>query len=320
MPFERDFYIRASEHLMPGENMGKEIETKTANAQQTARSVDVSIVIPAYNEAGSIGKVLEEISKEILSASLRCEILVVNDGSSDRTAEIASRHDVRLISHPYNKGYGASLKTGAREARGEYVLYIDGDGQHYADDIAKFLPYIGKYDMVVGARPKQASALRGFYKIFMHSFAGYLAERKIPDLNSGFRMIRRSLVIKYLHLLPDSFSFTTTITLALLKEGLNVEFIPIRIRNRKEGRSSIRPFRDGFRFIMLMLRMTMLFSPLRVFMPASFGLFLMGLPLLIYNIFYVEGVVGLLLILTSTLVFFFGLIADQISILLRSPR
>src|SRR3989338_9226028 len=283
---------------------------------------DISIVIPACNEEGAIKSVIEDVQREIKKIKHSFEIIVVDDGSTDKTASIASKTGAKVVSHPYNKGYGASLKTGAMNSRGNYVLYLDGDGQHYAEDIEKIVSGIEKYDMIVGARSRQASLLRGFGKVMLHALANYLVERKIPDLNSGFRLIKRNLILERMHMLPNSFSFTTTITLALIKDGYNVGYVPIRIRNRETGKSAIHPFRNGFRFTIQILRMTMLFDPLRVLLPVSILLFIAGLPLLISRLILYQRTseTAMLFILSSSIVFFFGLIADQISILVRRPR
>ena len=283
------------------------------------KKCDVSIVIPAYNEEKSIRKVVTDVLKAVKSLKFNVEIIVVDDGSSDGTSDAVSDLKVRIIKHPNNKGYGASLKTGALNANGDYVLYIDGDDQHYAEDIKSFFIDYGKYDMIVGMRSKDASLIRRWGKLFINILANYLAERKIPDVNSGFRLIKKDLVLKYLQLLPNTFSFTTTITLALIKGAYNISYIPIRIKPRKSGKSAIKPIRDGFRFIMLILRMTILFSPLRVFLPVSFLLFLVGIPLLLSRLILYQRAseTAVLFVLSGLLILFFGLIADQISILLR---
>lgn len=283
------------------------------------KKCDVSIVIPAYNEEKSIRKVATDVLKTVKNLKFNVEIIIVDDGSTDETSNAVSDLKVRMIKHPNNKGYGAALKAGALNANGDYILYIDGDDQHYAEDIEKFFIDYGKYDMVVGVRPKEALLIRRWGKFVINILANYLAERKIPDVNSGFRLLKKDLVLKYLHLLPNTFSFTTTITLALIKGAYNISYIPIRVKPRKSGKSTIKPLRDGFRFIMLILRMTMLFSPLRVFLPVSFLLFLVGIPLLLSRLILYQRAseTAVLLVLSGLLIFFFGLIADQISILLR---
>ncbi|HII17033.1 TPA: glycosyltransferase family 2 protein [Candidatus Woesearchaeota archaeon] len=281
--------------------------------------MDLSLVIPCYNDIAQIPSVVSSASEILVASGLKYEIMVVDDGSSPPLSLAAQHSGIHIMRHPYNKGYGAALKTGAIAAKGEYLLYMDGDGQHAPADIALFLSSLGTYDMIVGARSRQASALRGLGKVFLHHFAHYLLERPIPDLNSGFRLIRRNLVIKYMHLLPDTFSFTTTITMALFKAGYTVTYVPITIRERKSGKSSIRPFRDGFRFVMLMIRMTMLFNPLKVFLPASMLLFAIGIPLLLYRIIssLQTSESALLLVIAGMLTFLFGLVADQIALLVR---
>jgi len=278
-----------------------------------------SIIIPAYNEQKTIKKVILNVQEAL--KKLDYELLVVNDGSSDNTQEIVkSMKGVRLINHVHNKGYGAALKTGAKEAKGEYVIYMDADGQHFPEDIHKLIGKSDGVEMVVGMRTAQMSIIRAPAKILLGMMANYLAERKIPDLNSGFRLIKRDFVLKYLKILPNTFSFTTTITLALMKEGCSVVYTPIRIRKRAGGTSTIHPIKDTMRFAILMLRITMLFSPLRVFLPISAGLFVLAIGMLVYEIirFFDLGSLSVLLFVSSLLIFCVGLLADQVSQLRRS--
>jgi len=278
-----------------------------------------SIIVPAYNEEKTLKGVVEGIKKAV--EGLDCEIIVVDDGSVDRTAEIAaSVPGLKLVRHVANKGYGAALKTGAQSANGEWVIYIDADGQHYPQDIRKLISRMPGADMVVGQRTQHMSLLRAPAKIFLAWMANYLAERKIPDLNSGFRAIRRDLVLKYSNILPNTFSFTTTITLALFKGGYSIVYEPIRIRRRAGGTSMISPLRDTPRFAILLLRMTMLFSPLRVFLPISAGLFLLGAAVFLYEaiVYFNLGTLSVILFISALLVFCFGLLADQVSQLRRS--
>ncbi len=282
---------------------------------------EVSIVIPAYNESETIKKVLDDIKKVLSETDIQAEIIVVNDGSKDNTRAIIEKiKGIRVINHPYNLGYGASLKTGAKNAEGEYVLYLDADGQHDPKDIPKLLRYRKEYDMVVGKRGRMTSLVRTPAKKLIGMFANYLVEKKIPDLNSGFRVIRKDLIMRYIHILPQAFSFTTTITLASFKGGHTVKYVPIRIRKRAGGTSTIHPIKDTVKFIMLLFRATMLFSPLRVFLPAALLIFICGITLLSYELirYFNVGTMSVLLVLTSVLIFFFGLLADQIAQIRRS--
>jgi len=282
--------------------------------------MELSIVIPAYNEEETIINVIRDVHHVMKNSGISYELIIVNDGSTDNTTALVKKEDATLISHPYNKGYGASLKTGAINANGEFVLYFDADGQHDANDILKLLNFRGNFDMVVGERKKRTSLIRTPAKKILSVLANYLAERKIPDLNSGFRLIRRKIILEFIHILPNSFSFTTTITLACIKEGYDIKYVPINIRQRKKGKSTISPIKDSLRFIMLLLRVTMLFSPMRVFLPISFVLFLSGFSLLLYEIicYFNVGTLSVLLMLSSMLIFFFGLLADQMSFIRRT--
>jgi glycosyltransferase involved in cell wall biosynthesis len=278
---------------------------------------DVTIVLPAYNEEDALGKVLKELKQKAKGFS----VLVVDDGSTDRTSEIAKKARVRLVRHPYNKGYGAALKTGAKEAKTEYVLYFDADGQFYADDIKKVAFERQKYDMIIGARPKELT-VKDMGRRIMKATASYLSGKKIPDLNCGFRLVRRQRVLDYLHILPDGFSLTTTITLAMLQAGDSVKFAPVRVRTREAGKSGIKSGRHFAKFMLYILRMIMLFNPLKVFLPASMIMFAIGFPAFLYYLilqFHVSQT-SLMIMLFSLLTFLFGLVADTVALLARRSR
>jgi len=281
---------------------------------------EVTIIIPAYNEEEGIGEVIDKIKDTMGNAKANHEIIVVNDGSTDETAAIVKEKSVKLIQHPYNKGYGAALKTGVKNARGDIVLFIDADAQQTADDIPRLLEPMGEYDMVIGRRTKGSKIplLRRLGKFILSSLANYLAGQKIPDLNSGFRAIKKEIVLKYIGILPDTFSFTTTITLATIKEGYNLKYVPIKTGERV-GSSKVKLFQDGVRFIMLILRTIVLFDPMKVFLPPSIVLFLMGFSYLVYELVLYSNVpdASVLLILSSILIFFLGMLSDQVSILIR---
>jgi glycosyltransferase involved in cell wall biosynthesis len=276
---------------------------------------EATIIIPAYNEEEGITDVINQL--KVLSANY--EILVIDDGSKDNTYKLATDTGVKVIRHPYNKGYGAALKTGIRNAEADVVLFMDADGQHKPSDIKKIIQYIGGFDMVVGARTKKSkiSLLRRPGKKILSITANYLAGMKIPDLNSGFRALKKSVVLEFMHILPNSFSFSTTITLALITSGYSVKYVPIEAPERV-GKSKIKPFRDGFRFIMMIVRTISLFNPLKLFLPVSLLLFLGGMLSLIYDIIHGNiGDTSLLLIISSVLLFFFGVLSDQVSVLIR---
>lgn len=272
----------------------------------------ITIIIPAYNEEQKIVDVIHSIKR----LREHDEIIVVDDGSTDNTLELAKKTGVRVIHHPYNIGYGAAIKTGIRNASGDVLLFIDADGQHKAEDIEKIIAPIQEYDMVVGARSKNSkvSNFRRFGKKIMKSYASYLAGVKIPDLNSGLRSVRKDVALEFIHLYPNGFSLTTTITMASILSGHSVKFVSIDTEERV-GKSKIKPFSDGANFILLIIRTTMLFNPLKVFLPISIVFFLIGSIVLINDvIFYFHITSSTLLIwIASVTTFFFGLLSDQMA-------
>lgn len=281
-------------------------------------SSNVTIVIPAYNEKMVIGDVIAGIQ----ALEGEYEILVVDDGSTDDTYDIIKDMGVRIIRHPRNKGYGAALKTGIRNANGDIVLTMDSDGQHKPEDIPKLLESIEEYDMVVGQRIKgsQTPILRRPGKAILRWTANYLAGMKIPDLNSGFRAMRKDIVSKFLHILPNGFSFSTTITIAMIKESYDVKYVPIQTRKRV-GKSTV-SYRDAFNMLMLILRIINLFSPLRVFLPMSLLLSMVGIPYFLYQLIFLSNIsdISVLLVISSIIIFFFGLLADQIAAMRRELK
>jgi glycosyltransferase involved in cell wall biosynthesis len=272
----------------------------------------VSVVIPAYNEADAVGALVASIK----SAAGWREVIVVDDGSSDATGAAASAAGACVVRHPYNKGNGAAVKTGIRRARGEFVLIIDGDGQHPPEDALRLVSYLGEYDLVIGARAEstQASAARRFGNAALNRLASYLTARNIPDLTSGFRGARREYLEEFLHLLPNGFSTPTTTTLAFVKAGSNVLFEPIHARQRA-GHSKIRLASDGAKFLMIILKIVTLFSPLRIFLPLSLAAFALGAAYAIWTIATQSHVTNssVLLIMLAVIVFLVGLVSEQIA-------
>ncbi len=279
-----------------------------------ADPADVSVVIPAYNEAAAIGDVVSALA----SAGRWREILVVDDGSRDETASRAQGAGAVVVRHPYNKGNGAAVKTAIRKATGDFVLIIDGDGQHRAEDARRLASRLGEYDLVVGARSAatQATHVRRLGNEALNWFAGYLAGRHIPDLTSGFRAARREQLLEFLHLMPNGFSLPTTTTLAFIKAGYNVAFEPTEARQRV-GTSKVRLARDGTRFLVISLRIVTLFSPLRVFLPISLASFAVGAGYMVWTIATQRHVTNssVLLIMFAVIVFLVGLVSEQISAL-----
>jgi glycosyltransferase involved in cell wall biosynthesis len=274
----------------------------------------VSVVVPAFNEEPAIGGLVRALAE---SARWH-EIIVVDDGSSDATEARAREAGATVVRHPYNKGNGAAVKTGIRRATGEYVLIVDGDGQHQARDAARLVARLGEYDLVIGARSTgtQATHARLLGNAALNRLAGYLTGRAIPDLTSGFRGARRSQLREFLHLLPNGFSTPTTTTLAFIKAGYNVCFEPIEAAQRV-GHSKIRLGRDGVKFLLIVLKIVTLFSPFRVFLPVSLASFVLGAGYAAWTIATQSHVTNssVLLIMLAVIVFLVGLVSEQIAAL-----
>ena len=279
-----------------------------------AEPATVSVVIPAFNEAAAIGDVVRGLSQ---GAAWR-EIVVVDDGSADGTSAAAAAAGARVVRHPYNKGNGAAVKSGIRAATGEFVLIIDADGQHQPADAIRLAARLGEYDLVVGARSSetQAGAVRRLGNHLLNRLASFLTERDIPDLTSGFRGARRDHLLEFLHLLPNGFSTPTTTTLAFVRAGYNVLFEPIHARERI-GTSKIRLSRDGPKFLLIMLRVMTIFSPLRVFLPIAAAAFAVGIAYAVWTIATQRHITNssVLLILFAVVVVLVGLVSEQISAL-----
>jgi glycosyltransferase involved in cell wall biosynthesis len=273
-----------------------------------------SIVVPAFNEAASIGSVVRDLQ----AAARWLEIIVVDDGSTDDTGARAAAAGARVARHPYNKGNGAAVKTGIRQATGAYVLIADGDGQHQASDATRLVSHLDAYDLVVGARSlaTQAGRARRIGNRVLNRVASYLTEQPIPDLTSGFRAARREYLLEFLHLLPNGFSTPTTTTLAFLKAGYSVRFEPVNAAQR-QGVSKIRLGPDGVQFFMILLKVITIFSPLRLFLPISAVAFLVGAAYAVWTIVTQAHVTNssVLLIVLSVVILLVGLVSEQISAL-----
>jgi len=273
---------------------------------------EVSIIIPAYNEAQTIGDVVAKI----MSLYPDFEIIVVNDGSTDDTAAVAKAAGALVYSHPHNIGNGAAVKSGIRFASGKILVFMDGDGQHEPKEIATLLKYIPEFEMVVGARPKgyHASWGRGLANKIYNWLASYVAKFPVQDLTSGFRAVKSEIARNFLYLFPNTYSYPTTITLSVLRSGRSVKYVPINTQRRKKGKSKIKVFRDGIRFFLIIAKICTLYSPFRIFLPISIVMFLLGLSYYIYT-FLVWGRftnMSALLFTTSILIFMMGLISEQI--------
>lgn len=275
----------------------------------------VTIIIPTYNEEKIIGDVI----KGLMALPGDFEILVVNDGSTDNTAQAAAQAGAKVINHPYNKGNGAAVKTGIRNATGDVVVMMDGDGQHNPEDIPRLLELIPDYDMVVGARIGRSNGRfhRNMANKIYNWFASYITNMRIPDLTSGFRSAKMEVIHKFLYMLPNTFSYPATSTLALIKAGYSVGYVPIQVSRRK-GKSKIRLIRDGIRFFLIITRIATLFSPFKVFLPISMVSILLGLGYGAYRILFLNArytYTTVFLVSTGVMIFLMGLISEQIATL-----
>jgi glycosyltransferase involved in cell wall biosynthesis len=275
----------------------------------------LSIIIPAKNEAAIIGEVVASIRK----LHPQAEVLVVNDGSEDDTAALATKAGAKVVTHPISLGNGAAIKSGARAASGEIFVMMDGDGQHKADDIQSLIDMLDEgYDMAIGARDSSSHAdvgrlaANGLYNVFASMISGH----RILDLTSGFRAVRADLFKKFLYLLPNGFSYPTTITMAFLRSGYPVTFIPIKAEKRT-GTSHIRPIRDGLRFMAIIFKIATLYAPLKVFLPISGLFFISGLSYYGYTYFTMGRFtnMSMLILSASVIIFLIGLISEQITAL-----
>jgi glycosyltransferase involved in cell wall biosynthesis len=277
-----------------------------------AEAAETTVIIPAFNEGASIAAVVAELRA---SAPWR-EILVVDDGSTDDTGARAAGSGARVVTHPYNKGNGAAVKTGIRVAATPFILIADADGQHRPADAVRLVEHLGPYDLVVGARAPRthASLARRVGNAALNGIASYLTQHQIPDLTSGFRAARRAYVMEFLHLLPNGFSTPTTTTLAFIKAGYSVRFEPIDASQR-EGTSKIRLGSDGVGFFLILLKVITIYSPLRIFVPISAASFLIGAAYALWTIATQSHVTNssVLLIVLSVVILLVGLISEQIS-------
>ena len=273
---------------------------------------NIEVVIPVYNEEDTIVQVLADI-RNVLGNT--CRIIVVDDASQDKTAQLAKENDAEVIVHPYNIGNGASIKTGIRHLKAEFVLLLDGDGQHLACQIPRLLEEIDRYDMIIGARDFSSPTLRNIANIFYNQFASYVTQFKIKDLTSGFRLLRREVALKFLYLLPNGFSYPSTITLAFLRTGRLIKYVPISCSKRKAGKSKIRIIPHGMKFLLIITRIATFFAPLRVFLPVSLILFLTGLLYYLYTFITMHRFTNMtvFLLISSIIIFMLGLISEQIS-------
>lgn len=280
--------------------------------------MNVSIIIPAYNEEDNIEELLHE-----LIADYDYEIIVVDDGSTDNTVvKVSAFPGIKLLRHPYNIGNGASVRRGIEAASGDVVVCMDADGQHASAEIPKLLEFIPEYDMVIGSRRMNhnVSSFRTFGNSGLKLMAEFLSGHKIDDLTSGFRAMKKNMISDYLHIFPNRYSYPTTSVMAFLCSAKTIKYVRLdSIGKRKNGRSNIQPFRDGFRFINVMLRIIMLFHPQKVFVPISLVLFILGIIMGVRSLIFFHKIVqsSAILLVASISIFLFGLLAEQISCLVR---
>lgn len=275
----------------------------------------VSIVIPAKDEEAGLRAILPKIAKLLGDA----EVIVVDDGSTDNSAAVCAEFNVRMVRHPYPMGNGAAIKSGARVATGEVIVFMDADGQHQPADIARLLDKLEEgYDMVVGARSagSQAGAHRAVANGFYNKLASWMTGQSVRDLTSGFRAVNAAKFRKFLYLLPNGFSYPTTITMSFFRVGYAVAYIPI-VAPKRIGKSHLRLFRDGMRFLLIIFRIGTLYSPLKLFLPISCGFFLTGIGYYIYTFLTMHRFTNMsaLLFITSILTFLMGLVSEQITAL-----
>ena len=284
-----------------------------------ASRCEISIVIPIFNEAGTLAELLDRVQS---LKPARTELIVVDDGSTDGSAEVALNAGASVIRHPYNIGNGAAVKSGIRAARGRLIVLMDGDGQHQPEDISKLLAEAAKYHMVVGARAK-GSKLR-FHRyaanLVYNLLASYVTRFRVQDLTSGFRVLSRHEAHRFIDLLPNTFSYPTTLTLAFLRSGLTVKYVPIKTLYRA-GQSKISLVTDGIRFLLIITKIATLFSPFRVFLPVSIFFFLAGMSNYLYT-YFTQGRftnMSVFMLTTAVIIFMLGLVSEQIA-LLRMER
>ncbi len=277
----------------------------------------ITILMPAYQESAVIGLVIRRIQQTMATLGQPYEIIVIDDGSLDDTVTQARDAGARVISHPYNIGNGAAIKTGIRNAKGDILVMLDADGQHPPEDIPRLLEKLDRYDMVVGARSRSSdtSLHRNLANLFYNWFASYMCGRKIEDLTSGFRAIKADIARSFVYLLPNTFSYPTTITLAVVRSGYSLAYVPI-IAARRVGHSKIKLLRDGSRFLLIILKVATLFSPLKLFLPVSIMMFLSGFFYGLFKVLVLDmryGPTSAMLMTIAILVFMVGLVSEQVA-------
>ncbi len=284
--------------------------------------MNISIIVPAYNEEDAIRYGLEKFIE--LGYHEKHELIYINDGSTDGTADIIREYPVKLYNHNVNKGYGAALKTGIRKASGDKVIILDSDGQHDPGYIDQLIGMLDEYDMVIGERDDQSFQVkrRQAGKNLIRKVGEFLVEQPLPDYNSGFRGFDKKLIQEMLHLMPNGFSLSTTSTLAFLKEGYTIGTFPIKVEERIGRKSNVKMVKDGSKTMLLLFRIIMLFNPLKIFFPASIIFSFLGLAWGVAGYFIANRFPNsaIIILVFGTMMFFIGLLADQIAMLNRIKR
>jgi len=283
-------------------------------------SPKISVILPCRNEAASLEALLPRI-RQVLPAA---EVLVVDDASADGSAAVCAANGVHCIRHPYRKGNGAAIKSGARTAAGDILIFLDADGQHDPADIPRLLkPLEDGFDMVVGARrsASQANVARGLANRIYNQLASYMTGQPILDLTSGFRVVRADLFREFIYLLPNEFSYPTTITMAFFRAGYHVGYVPITA-GRRIGKSHIRPLQDGLRFLLIIFKIGSLYSPLKIFVPVAVLFFLLGTGYWVYtySLALRLSIMTIFMLTTAVIVFLIGLVSEQITQLMYRPN
>jgi glycosyltransferase involved in cell wall biosynthesis len=285
----------------------------------------LSVILPVYNESDTIEQLIPEIIQTLNAHQDRFEVIAVDDGSNDETSQVlwelkqSFPDQLRVARHLYNRGNGAALRSGSRIARGEILVYMDSDGQHAPEDIKELISNIPPFDLVIGARTKgyKGSWYRNAANWIYNRFASWLSNTEVVDLTSGFRALRRSAASHFIHLYPNGFSAPTTITLSFIKAGYNVAYVPVDVDPRTTGRSKIRLWHDGLRFVIIILRMVTLYDPLRVFLPVGFGLTVLGIVAWIAGLIQANRLVlpnsAIFLFISAVLTWLLGLVSSQIA-------
>lgn len=286
------------------------------SAHKNKKALTYSVVIPAKNEAINLSSFLPRLRAVVPDA----QCILVNDGSTDETAKIASEHDIEIVTHPYSKGNGAAIKTGARLAKGEVIIFLDGDGQHKPEDIPRLLEGIENgYDMVVGARNRasQADGFRALANTIYNRLSSWVTGHSIDDLTSGFRAVRAKKFRQFLYLLPNGFSYPTTSTMAFFRAGYSVQYVPIGTEVR-QGSSHISLLKDGLRFLLIIFKVGTLYSPLKIFVPAAASFFVTGMAYYLFTFITEHRFTNMsaVLFMTAVIVFLIGLVSEQVTALL----